>query len=205
MTVIHAFIYGMILSFGLIMPLGLQNIFIFNQGATQKHFLHALPCVITAGICDTLLILLAVFGVSVVVLNLPWVKTVIFLGGFFFLLYMGWLTWKTKPGHLKGESIPLSDRQQVVYGVSVSLLNPHAILDSVAIIGANSLHFTGELKWAYTLGCVIVSWCWFFSLSVIGHFVHRADNQGFGLMIVNKISAVIMWCVAGIFAWQLIR
>lgn len=39
---LKAFIYGLILAFGLIIPLGVQNIFVFNQGASQKHFSYFL-------------------------------------------------------------------------------------------------------------------------------------------------------------------
>jgi len=48
------FIHGIILSMGLILPLGVQNLFVFNQGAMQKTFFRVVPVVITAGICDTL-------------------------------------------------------------------------------------------------------------------------------------------------------
>ena len=66
----QALIHGIGLAFGLILPLGVQNVFIFNQGAIHKRFSRALPAVITAGFCDTILILLAVAGVSLIILNL---------------------------------------------------------------------------------------------------------------------------------------
>jgi L-lysine exporter family protein LysE/ArgO len=40
---------------------------------------------------------------------------------------------------------------------SVSLLNPHAILDTVEVIGTNSLSYTGIEKIAFTLDCIFVS------------------------------------------------
>ncbi len=58
-----AILNGLFLAFPLIIPLGVQNIFIFNQGAVQISFIKALPSVITAAICDTILIGLAVLGV----------------------------------------------------------------------------------------------------------------------------------------------
>lgn len=33
----NAIIHGIVLAFGLILPLGVQNVFIFQQGAWQKH------------------------------------------------------------------------------------------------------------------------------------------------------------------------
>ncbi len=58
-----------VLAFGLILPLGSQNVFVFTQGAIQPRLLNALPVAIVASLSDTLLILLAIFGVSVVVLT----------------------------------------------------------------------------------------------------------------------------------------
>lgn len=201
---IHAFLYGVILAFGLIIPLGVQNVFVFNQGATQPHYVYALPCVLTAFICDTILILCAVLGVSVIVLNIPWLKTLFFLIGFFFLLYMGFNTWKSK-AKLQEGSHPLSSRQQIAFATSVSLLNPHALLDTVGVIGTNALHFEGSDKILYTLACILVSFFWFLGLSIAGHFVHRADKTGWVILVVNKISALIIWSVAFFIAWQLIK
>jgi len=85
-----AFVHGFILALGLILPLGAQNVFVFNQGASQPKFRGALPVIITASLCDTLLILLAVIGVSVLILTVPALQIGIFSIGLFFLLYMGW-------------------------------------------------------------------------------------------------------------------
>jgi L-lysine exporter family protein LysE/ArgO len=87
-------LHGFILAFGLILPLGVQNVFVFNQGALRPNFIQALPVIITASICDTLLISLAVLGVSVVVLGSYWIKACLFAAGIFFLIYMGVITWE---------------------------------------------------------------------------------------------------------------
>lgn len=78
---ISAALHGFILAFGLILPLGVQNVFIINQGAMQTRWIYVLPVVLTASICDTLLISLAVFGVSAVVLGVAWIKVTRFLVG----------------------------------------------------------------------------------------------------------------------------
>lgn len=202
---LNAFVYGFILAFSLILPLGVQNIFIFNQGATQRHFLHALPCVIAASLCDTLLIVLAVLGISVVVLSVTWLKTLFFIIGFFFLIYMGWITWHNQPPQLNANKKPLSAKKQINFALSVSLLNPHAIMDSVAVLGMNSLHFSGQARLAYMTACITVSCLWFFGLSIAGHVLHRLDKSGRWLLLINKISALIIWGVAFYFGWQIIK
>lgn len=202
---IYAFIYGAILALGLIVPLGVQNIFIFNQGANQQHFLHAMPSVLTAIFCDAILIISAVLGVSVIVLAIPWLKTMIFLIGFLFLAYMGWVTWHSKPTKLQEGKKPLSAKKQVIFAASVSLLNPHALLDIIGVIGTNSLQFLGNEKLIFTSSCIFISACWFFGLSVAGHFLHRLDKTGRWLQIMNKSSAIIVWTIALYIAWQLIK
>ncbi len=155
---IEAFLHGTLLAFGLIIPLGVQNVFVFNQGATQPRIIQAFPSIITAELCDTILILLAILGLSLVMLEMAWLKTIIFLIGFLFLMYMGWVTWHTHSNAMNKNFEPLSAKRQIAFAMSVSLLNPHAILDTVAVIGTNSLHYTGKEQLAYTSSCILVSW-----------------------------------------------
>ncbi|WP_309443966.1 LysE family transporter, partial [Bacillus nitratireducens] len=84
-------IHGIILAFGLILPLGVQNVFVFNQGASLPNIWRVAPVVLTASICDTLLIFIAVQGVSLVLLTFSCLTTTLYWIGFFFLLYMGWV------------------------------------------------------------------------------------------------------------------
>ncbi|MGV7115360.1 LysE/ArgO family amino acid transporter [Paenibacillus kyungheensis] len=190
--VMHAFL----LALGLILPLGVQNIFIFQQGIVQRPLWRTLPVVITAGICDTLLISLAVGGVSLVVLGLPWIKHVLMIGGIVFLLYMGYITWKSSIRSEQGSIQPLSIRKQIVFALSVSLLNPHALLDTIGVIGISSLPYEGVDKFIFTFTCIIVSWVWFACLAVSGHWVGRFDSSGRWLNVLNKCSALMIWGIA---------
>lgn len=189
-----AFLHGLILAFGLILPLGPQNTFVFNQGAVQHRFTGAIPVVVTASLCDTLLILAAVFGVSVLVLGSPVIKSLLLGAGTLFLLYMGWVIWHTRPAAAGQEGTPaLGFARQVFFAVSVSLLNPHAILDTVAVIGTSSLSYSEEPRAAFTAAAVLVSWVWFFFLALAGRTVGRLDRSGRLLTVVNRVSAAIMW------------
>jgi L-lysine exporter family protein LysE/ArgO len=93
---IEAFIHGVLLALGLILPLGVQNVFIFNQGGSQPALKKAFPSVITASVCDTVLILTSVLGLSILLLQVPFLKTVLYGCGIIFLTYMGWTIWQTK-------------------------------------------------------------------------------------------------------------
>jgi L-lysine exporter family protein LysE/ArgO len=193
----EAIIHGFILAFGLILPLGVQNVFVFNQGATQPRFLGALPVIITAAICDTLLISLAVLGVTVVVLDYDWLRMILLIAGIIFLIYMGFVTWNSKAAMNEGESrISFSPKKQVIFAMSVSLLNPHAILDTIGVIGTSSLAYLGVEKIAFAISCILVSWLWFLSLGIVGRMTGRLDQSGRFLLVLNKISAIVMWGTA---------
>jgi L-lysine exporter family protein LysE/ArgO len=201
-----AALQGFLLALGLILPLGVQNTFVLTQGALHRSRLGSLPAVITASVCDTVLITVAVSGVSLVVLTIPWFKTALSWVGVLFLAYMGWATWRSQPAGAgpgaEANEWPL--RRQVLFAASVSLLNPHAILDTVAVIGTTALQYSGTPRLAYTLACIAVSWLWFAALATAGRMLGLAAS---GLDLrrwLNRGSALIMWVVAGQFLYALV-
>lgn len=199
----EAFLHGVVLAFGLILPLGAQNVFVFNQGVVQPTLWRAMPVVLTAALCDALLILLAVLGVSLVVLTLAWLKVILYAVGVCFLLYMGYLTWRSRPSMDIKEAERFSPKRQVMFAASVSLLNPHAILDTIGVIGTSSLSYTGADKWWFCAACILVSLFWFFGLCVAGRMAGGMDRSGKLLGGLNIASALIMWGMALYMAWML--
>jgi L-lysine exporter family protein LysE/ArgO len=193
---VEAFLHGVILAFGLILPLGIQNVFIFNQGAIHTKLRKALPAVVTASICDTILITLAVAGVSVMVLRFDGIGLVLSLIGFLFLLYMGWVMWGSNQGGGQADRSRYSAKRQITFAASVSLLNPHAILDTIGVIGTSSIVYEGYDKLVFALSCIIVSWIWFFGLAIVGSRVGQLGKSGALLKRLNQVSAIIIWIMA---------
>lgn len=198
-----AFVHGLLLAFGLILPLGVQNVFLFNQGARQPRLVQALPAVFTAALCDLCLILLAVFGVSLLVLQIAWFRWLLIGAGVLFLLYIGWLTWRSAAEQeMETANVAaFSPKRQMMFAASVSLLNPHAILDTIGVIGTNSLQYSGMDKVMFTTACALVSLLWFFALAWAGRLVGRLNRKL--LVGFNRVSAVIMWGSAGYLLWNL--
>ncbi|MCM3718853.1 LysE/ArgO family amino acid transporter [Fictibacillus phosphorivorans] len=192
---ITALVHGIILAFGLILPLGVQNIFIFNQGVQQLNIWRCMPSVITAGLCDTLLIILAVSGVSALVSTIHALKLIVMTAGILFLLYMGWNIWSSKT-HIQESVLTMTSKKQIMFAASVSLLNPHAILDTVGVIGTNSLAYSGVDKLVFTLSCISVSWIWFIGLALAGRIVGKVNASGYIQQLINKGSAIIIWLIA---------
>jgi len=192
---LEAFLHGIILAFGLILPLGVQNVFVFSQGATQPNLLRALPASVTAAICDTMLILLAVFGLSLIVLQFEWLRITLMTIGIVFLLYMGYTIWRSNPATTENsEALPI--KKQILFALSVSLLNPHAILDTIGVIGTSTLKYSGTEQMMFTVACVFISWLWFFGLTLTGASFKKLDSSGKLMRIFNKCSAIFIWATA---------
>ncbi|ASV67484.1 LysE family transporter [Cytobacillus sp. FSL W7-1323] len=187
-------LHGLILAFGLILPLGVQNVFVFSQGATQLRLAQALPATITAAISDTLLILLSVFGLSMIVLQFEWLRVILMITGILFLLYMGSVIWKSETTKKTNKALPI--RQQIIFALSVSFLNPHAILDIVGVIGVSAIKYAGKEQFLFTITCITVSWIWFFGLMIAGAFVKKLDGKRNVLQLFNKFSAIFIWGTA---------
>lgn len=187
--------HGIILAFGLILPLGVQNVFIFSQGATQDSILRALPATITAAICDTVLIMLAVFGLSLIILQIEGLRMTLMVAGILFLLYMSISIWRSTPKEAK-EGFALPMKKQILFALSVSLLNPHAILDIVGVIGTSALKYSGYELAVFTATCIAVSWIWFFGLMIVGARVKQLGNRTTIMTVFNKCSAVFIFGMA---------
>ncbi|WP_040205824.1 LysE/ArgO family amino acid transporter [Neobacillus jeddahensis] len=194
---LEPFIHGFILAFGLILPLGVQNVFVFNQGVLQPRFTKALPVIVTAALCDTFLITVSVLGVSLLILSSFWIKAILIGAGVIFLVYMGWTAWRSEPSQdREAVAKSFSVKKQVLFASSVSLLNPHAIMDTIGVIGTSSVAYHGEEKVMFAGACILVSWAWFTGLALAGRLSGKLDHSGRFMLALNKISAVVMWGAA---------
>lgn len=196
--ILNPFLHGFSLALGLILPLGAQNTFIINQGASHRRYIRVVPAVLTAALCDTCLIILATTGVSQVVLRYPFVKYIMFIISVSILAYLGWKMWNAKsPSEVNNEVSPTySLKFQIITVMTLSLLNPHAIADTIAAIGTSALAYEDSQQRLYfVLACIAVSWLWFFALSLFGGFLSK---NKFYNTYQSKISAIMIWssCIA---------
>jgi L-lysine exporter family protein LysE/ArgO len=202
-TRLVALVHGVVLAVGLIVALGPQNVFVFQQGATQPRLRRALPTVVTASLSDTLLVSLAVLGVSVAVLGNAWLQQGLFGVGALFLVYVGWQVYRSPALSVSGGRA-LSPRKQVGFTAAVSLFNPHAVLDTVGVIGTSALAYEGGEQWVFAGGVVAVSWLWFVSLAMGGRLLGRAESDAADAVLgkLDAAAALVIWGVAGYMAYR---
>lgn len=199
--IVQPLVHGISLAFALILPLGAQNTFIINQGASHTRYIRVMPAVITAGLCDTLLIVLATTGVSSVVLLNSVIKYVMLVVSILFLSYLGFKMWRAPVANtMDAKATTYSFKFQVLTAMTLSLLNPHAIADTVAAIGTTAMTYSDATQRLYFVtACIAVSWIWFVALSVFGKTLSK--NTIYNLY-QNKISALMIWSSCFIVAYS---
>ena len=164
------YLNGLLLGLSLVMALGPQNIFLIKQGARRNHaILSAVICFF----CDLLLVCGSVAGLHKLLLTYPKLQIVMIGLGSTFLLYYAvkalmsvFATQKKNENKLPN---PHNRKQIILFALGFSLLNPHAIVDSLVIIGSGSRRFPGSEP-LFVLGVTTASLIWFCSLTFTTHY-----------------------------------
>jgi L-lysine exporter family protein LysE/ArgO len=188
---------GFALSAGLIVAIGTQNVFVLTQGA-RGHRPWLVAGVCTA--CDGLLIAAGVGGVGALAAASPGVSGFLALAGAAFLLIYGLRAFKSA---FSGESLGLAGdaalpslRAILLGALGVSLLNPHALLDTVVLIGGLSSRLDAGGRVLFGLGAVTASACWFFSLSLGGRLLAPVLRRPGAWRVLDVLVGLTMWALA---------
>lgn len=188
---------GFALSAGLIMAIGAQNVFVLSQGA-RGHRPWLVAGVCTA--CDAALIAAGVGGVGTLASRVPAVAAALALAGALFLLCYGVFAFRRAAagGSLLPDEQPEAPpvRAILMAAVGVSLLNPHALLDTVVLIGGLSSRLDAEGRVLFGLGAVTASACWFYALSLGGRLLAPVLRRPGAWRVLDALVGLTMWGLA---------
>lgn len=95
-----------------------------------------------------------------------------------------------------GRSTPAQTplRAVILAALSVSLLNPHAILDTVVLLGTVANNF-GDQRWMFALGAVLASSLWLGVLTVGGRALSRVLDTPRTWRIIDASVGCIMLAI----------
>lgn len=194
---IAPFLTGFATGFSLILAIGAQNAFILRQGMLRQH---VFALCLFAAISDAVLIAAGVAGFGVLMTTLPWLSTVMLLGGAVFLIFYGltrfWAAWRGE--YALGEAAKSGSLMQSLTIIAAfTWLNPHVYLDTMALIGAISLQYeTTELRWAFGSGAITASFVFFFSLGYGARFLTPIMQSQRAWRVLDIIIGFVMWAIA---------
>ncbi|WP_163831354.1 LysE/ArgO family amino acid transporter [Spartinivicinus ruber] len=190
---------GLLLGGSMIIPIGAQNAFVINQGIKRNHHLIAAAVCM---LCDILLITIGVFGSGSLVNEGDLIYQFLIWGGAIFLFIYG-------AGSLKKALKPVDSSTEVnkneakktiklviLSGLAVTLLNPHAYLDTIMILGGASLQYMGIEKLKFALGCMLASVIWFYFISMLAAKLAPILSSIKVQRVIDIVVGLVMWIIA---------
>ena len=173
MVIFFSYIQGLLLGFSLIIAIGAQNLFVFNQGLIGKYVM--IVCLFCS-LSDTLLILIGYSGLYLIIENNVILQNFLILIGFLWLLGYGVL--KIREGMYFDQESNLDfqishtnnrNLYKTILAISgITWLNPHVYLDTVFLIGSISNSVQSEKQFSFLLGAISSSFLFFFFLGYMG-------------------------------------
>ncbi|HIW61321.1 MAG TPA: LysE family transporter [Candidatus Stackebrandtia excrementipullorum] len=198
------FLTGLVLGLGLIIPIGAQNILVFSQGLALG-MPRALWTVLAAAVCDSLLILAGALGASALLTHVPGLQAGLLLAGSVLLTYLGIKYLRAKPPTTPDEEAAITSPRQVISKVvAASLFNPHAIIDTVGILGAAIAAQSVAGRAVFTAGTISASWIWFLILAATAAALRHVLTPKRRVWF-DRISGIILCGFAVGFAVQFVR
>lgn len=198
-----AFFTGLALGLALIVPIGAQNVFVFGQGVSLG-MPRALWAVLGAGLCDTLLIVLGATGASALLDSVPGLRPAMLIGGAAFLTYLGIKSLRAKPAELADETGTWTPAQTLRRTAAVSLLNPHAILDTVGVLGAAIAAQSAATRTTFAIGTLSASWLWFLLLAGAAAGMRRVLTKERRVWF-DRFSGVVLLIFAAWLAYEFVH
>lgn len=193
-----AFLKGMGVGGGLIVAIGAQNAFLLRQGL-QRHFV--LACVLICVACDVTLIALGAGSVGRFVAASPLVLHAIRVGGALFLIEYGrraaWAACKGQDRILRSNNAAFSERGAALRAaVALSILNPHAWLDTVVLLGAIGAQQPGRGHFYFSAGAMVASTVWFSCLGFGARMLAPVFAKPASWRVLDGLIALTMWSIA---------
>lgn len=201
-----AYLAGLALGLPLIVPIGAQNALVLKTGLNAPR----IGLVITGATviaCDAFLMTIGALGVAGLVGENESLRIGLFVVGSVVLIQIGvsyvregMAAAASPEGEDVETQVPRESQHLslhtlklwVLPALAVSLLNPHAIIDAVAVIGGAAATFSDEQRPYFLAGAITASALWFTGLLLfaakglrrLGPRVERVIDIGSGVVII---------------------
>ncbi|MCC5992619.1 MAG: amino acid transporter [Rhodobacteraceae bacterium] len=195
---------GFVAGLGLIAAIGAQNAFVLRQGLRREHVgIVVLICAIS----DALLVGAGVAGAEWLARGFPGFETVMLWGGVAFLLGYGTLrfraAWQGGAALMPAQMAAMPLSRVVTLCLAFTWLNPHVYLDTVALLGALSMHYA-PWQWGFGSGAILASFAFFATLGYGARWLAPMLSRPRAWLVVELAIGLIMWAIAAMLALRAI-
>lgn len=184
-------IKGMMIGFAFVAPIGMQNLYVFNNALTNS-FRRSLVYVLFVWIADSLFSLAAFFGMGAIISSGTWLRLLVMLVGGLLVIWIGWGILRSADGvQLNAHQNKLPVKQAFMTAFIVSWANPQALIDGSLLLGALRGTLAKDAVWPFIIGVIMATFIWFNTITILMNLLKERLPKKV-LVWVNIISGLIV-------------
>lgn len=172
---------GFLLGLAYVAPIGMQNVYVINNGLTLSKRKAYMVAFIIA-FFDITLAFACFYGIGFIMEQYNWIRYTILLLGSIAMFIIGFQLIKTKDNLDLGSFKKQSIKTIIITSMVVTWFNPQAIIDGTLLLGGFRATLT-EFSEYFILGVSIASLSWFLIVTTLVTSLKHAFN--------NKVIRII--------------
>lgn len=188
---------GFGLGFALLVSIGPQNMFVFQQGVGRSHA-KSVASVCLA--CHVTLLFSAVGGLTAALTAFPvFLHTVALLGAALLALYgvRALRACATRASHADAATRAATGwRRTLATALALSLLNPHVYLDTIVVLGGVASNFSPSDRVGFAIGNTVAAAGWFYGLAIAGNSLSTVMQRSTPRRILDGFVGITMLAVS---------
>ena len=187
-----AYLQGLLIGLAFVAPIGMQNIYVFNNGLSYK-LSRALLYTFFVWIFDALFCFAAFYGIGALISKNHFVKIVIMILGGALTVYIGYgIIRSANQRAITSEDNKISVKQVILQAIVVSWANPQALIDGTMMLGASRGTLTTAESIFFIIGVITSSFIWDMGMtSAFNILRHRMPGKI--LTGINLVSGLIVF------------
>lgn len=185
------YLRGILVGFAFVAPIGMQNIYMFNNALSNKMS-KALLYNFLVWFCDALFSFAAFYGIGALISANEIVKIIVMLVGGALTSYIGFnIIRSAKQTAIGSDSKKQTLKQALMTAIIVSWGNPQAMIDGTMMLGASRATLTFEQSILFITGVVTASFIWDHGITIGFNLLRDKLPKKF-LLAINLISGIIV-------------
>ncbi|MEE1508210.1 LysE family transporter [Ligilactobacillus ruminis] len=185
------YLRGILIGFAFVAPIGMQNIYMFNNALSNKMS-KALLYNFLVWFCDALFSFAAFYGIGALISANEIVKIIVMLIGGALTSYIGFnIIRSAKQTAIGSDSRKQTLKQALMTALIVSWGNPQAMIDGTMMLGASRATLTFEQSILFITGVITASFIWDHGITIGFNLLRDKLPKKF-LLAINLISGIIV-------------
>lgn len=185
------YLRGILVGFAFVAPIGMQNIYMFNNALSNKMS-KALLYNFLVWFCDALFSFAAFYGIGALISANEIVKIIVMIIGGALTFYIGFnIIRSAKQTAIGSDSKKQTLKQALMTALIVSWGNPQAMIDGTMMLGASRATLTFEQSILFITGVVTASFIWDHGITIGFNLLRDKLPKKF-LLAINLISGIIV-------------